>query len=493
MKILVNFFPEIILKSKSVRKQFTNRLQSNIRTALKPIVKGIHVENHWERIIISIEKISDDEKTQILEKLACIPGIDYFCELLEFGFTNFKDISDKAFELYKNALPNKSLCVRVKRSSSNRFRALDAEREIGGNIIEQSPSTTVNLTKPDVLIRIRTQVDTFSIEKERIRGIGGFPVGSAEKALSLISGGFDSGVSSFLMTKKGAKLDYLFFNLGGRTHQIGVKEVTKYITTKFSDGYSTNFVSIDFEPIVAELLEKIHHKYRGVILKRLMMMVASKIANEHQYAGIVTGESTGQVSSQTLTNLNVITKASDTLVLRPLLTMDKIDIIDIARKIGTEDFAKNMPEFCAVISDKPSTAAKLEDILKEEENFDFSLLDKALETREIIKIKNYEPNEEEMDGVEQCSFAHKHEIIIDVREDEKRESHPIQYEGASIIEIPFFKINRSFESLDQSKTYLLYCDQGVMSKMVALNLKELGFSNIKVLRPLEKGCELKNS
>ena len=489
MKIIVNFFPEIILKSKPVRKQFTKRLQNNIRTALKGYAKGIHVVNEWEKITVSSDIATQEETERIIEKLQTIPGIGYIAEVAEFPFADFRTMAEKAFPFYKDVLPGKSLCVRVKRNKDRIFKALDAEREIGSYFIEHSPTTTVNLTKPDVLVRIRTEKDTFSVEKNRIAGIGGFPMGTGEKVLSLISGGFDSGVSSYLMMKKGIKTDFLFFNLGGRTHELGVKEVSKYLATQFSDGYGANFITIDFEPVVAELLEKIHHKYRGVVLKRLMMKVASKIATLYDYAGIVTGESTGQVSSQTLTNLNVITEAAQTLVLRPLLAMDKIDIIDISRKIGTEDFAKNMPEFCAVISDKPSTAAKLEDILTEEDAFNFSLLEEAFDKRDVIKIKSYEAKPEDMEGIEQCSFVHKHEEIIDVRDDDKREGHPFEYPDHTILHIPFYKLNRQFETLDQSKTYVLYCDKGVVSKMIALNLKEQGFSNIKVLRPLARGCE----
>ena len=123
-----------------------------------------------------------------------------------------------------------------------------------------------------------------------------------------------------------------------------------YLWNRFGSSHRVRFVAINFEPVVGEILEKVDDGQMGVVLKRMMVRAASKVAERYGVQALVTGEALGQVSSQTLTNLRLIDNVSDTLILRPLISHDKEHIIDLARKIGTEDFARTMPEYCGVIS-----------------------------------------------------------------------------------------------------------------------------------------------
>ena len=165
-----------------------------------------------------------------------------------------------------------------------------------------------------------------------------------------------------------------------------------------------------------EILEKIDHHLMGVVLKRMMMRAAAKIAEREGIKALVTGESVGQVSSQTITNLSVIDRVTPVLILRPLITMDKQDIIDKCREIGTEELAAAMPEYCGVISQKPTIHADLGRIEEEEKKFDFSILDKAVgdsrwtDIREIGEApKGAEPEVEYVTSVEAG------EVVLDVR------------------------------------------------------------------------------
>jgi thiamine biosynthesis protein ThiI len=225
--------------------------------------------------------------------------------------------------------------------------------------------------------------------------------------------------------------------------------------------------------VIAELLTKVQSKFRGIILKRLFLQVANKIATNEEYYALIKGDSLGEVSSQTLKNMFVIDKASETLVLRPLISHNKQEIVDISRKIGTYNFACNMPEYCGVISDNPATGAKLEKVEKEETFFNYNVLDAAFEGREIIKIdeviQNITDNNIE---VEVVHLPGENEVIIDIREEEKKNKDPLKLEKIEITEVPFFEINHSFKDLDQTKTYLFYCDKGVLSNLHALYLKE---------------------
>ena len=186
-----------------------------------------------------------------------------------------------------------------------------------------------------------------------------------------------------------------------------------------------------------------------------------------------------------------IDKASNTLVLRPLVSFNKQEIINITKQIWTYDFASNMPEYCGVVSDKPATGANLEDVLKEEGNFDLSLLEKALENKKVEFVDKMLMDLNEKWEIEVSYVPWENEIVIDVREEEKIEKDPLMVDSVEILKIPFFEINHRFKNLDTSKIYLLYCDKWVLSNLHGLYLKEQWFNNVKIYRPIEKWCKLK--
>ena len=299
-----------------------------------------------------------------------------------------------------------------------------------------------------------------------------------------MSGGFDSAVASYQMIKKGARTHYCFFNLGGSAHEIGVKQVSYYLWNKFGASHKVKFFVIDFEPVVAEILEKVENGQMGVILKRMMMRAAEKIAARAKIQALVTGEALGQVSSQTLTNLNVIDRVTETLILRPLTAYDKQDIIDIARQIGTEDFSKTIPEYCGVISNKPTVKAVLSKIEHEESLFDFDILDNVIKNTRLYDIRDIATETEaEIKAVEMVDQLDDSAIVVDIRSPEEEENNPLSLDKVEVIHIPFYRLATKFGDLAKDKEYFLYCDQGVMSKLQALYLLDNGFTNVKVYRP----------
>jgi thiamine biosynthesis protein ThiI len=209
-------------------------------------------------------------------------------------------------------------------------------------------------------------------------------------------------------------------------------------------------------------------------------MVAEKLGIQ----GMVTGEALGQVSSQTLTNLRHIDNVTDTLILRPLINWDKEDIIDVARQIGTEDFAKTMPEYCGVISKKPTIKAEKFKLEKEEAKFDFSILEQVVYDARVMDIRAIETeSQEQAPEVEMVSELGSNVVVLDIRSAEEEDENPLEIDGVEVKHLPFFKIATQFGDLDQSKEYLLYCDRGVMSRLQALLLIDNGYKNVKVYRP----------
>ena len=468
-----------MIKSESVRKRFIKILTGNIRNVLNKHDDTLAVVRHWDYIEVR-SKLTENQP-HLIELLQRIPGIHHFLEVDEKPFTDLHDIFEQTLQEVGTQLENKTFCVRVKRKGKHNFSSIEAERYIGGGLNQHIATAKVKLTNPDVTVRIDIEHDKMMLVKARHAGIGGYPIGTQEDVLSLISGGFDSGVSSYMLIRRGSRVHYCFFNLGGAAHEIGVKQMAYHIWSRFSPSHKVRFIAINFEAVVGEILEKIDSGQMGVVLKRMMVRAASKIAERFAIQAIVTGEALGQVSSQTLTNLRLIDEASETLVLRPLISHDKEQIIATAKEIGTDDIAKSMPEFCGVISKNPTVKAVREKIVAEELNFDFSILENAVQNAQYLDIREIaEQTERGVVQVDAVSVLTGDDVILDIRSPEETDENPLRLEGQNVTLLPFYKLSSQFASLDQSKTYLLYCERGVMSKLQALYLKENGFNNVKV-------------
>lgn len=484
MKFIVKLQAEITIKSRPVRKRFTKILESNIKNVLRRVDELVTVRSHWDSIEVNTKNNTPENREKLIETLKCIPGIPAFIEVQQKDFTDLHDIYEKTLAIHAKSIEDKTFCVRVKRIGQHEFNSLKVEQYVGGGLNQAVESSKVKLKKPDVTVRLEINKDKLYIVTERHIGLGGFPIATQEDVLSLMSGGFDSGVASYQMIKKGARTHYCFFNLGGSAHEVGVKQVSYYLWNKYGASHRVKFFAIDFEPVVAEILENIENGQMGVVLKRMMMRAASKVADKMGIQSLVTGESLGQVSSQTLTNLNVIDRVTETLILRPLTAQDKQEIIDIARVIGTEDFAKTIPEYCGVISNKPTVKAVLSKIEKEEENFDFGILDKVVDNCRIFDIKDIgKETDEEVNSVEETAEIAENMVVVDIRSPDEEDDNPLEIEGVEIKHIPFYKLGTHFGDLDPAKEYLLYCERGVMSKLQALYLKDNGFNNVNVYRP----------
>ncbi|MBG3128606.1 tRNA 4-thiouridine(8) synthase ThiI [Proteus mirabilis] len=481
MKFIIKLFPEITIKSQSVRIRFIKILTSNIRNVLNTLGDEITVVRNWDNIVV----VSKDESKSeaVCDALTRIPGIHHFLQVEEHPYTDLHNIFEQTFAAFKHLVENKTFCVRAKRRGKHSFTSNEVERYVGGGFNQHVESAKVKLTRPDVTINLEIEDDKLILVNARYEGIGGFPIGTQEDVLSLISGGYDSGVSSYMLMRRGSRVHYCFFNLGGSAHEIGVKQVAHYLWNRFGRSHKVHFVAVDFEPVVAEILEKVDDGQMGVVLKRMMVRAASRVAERYGVQAIVTGEALGQVSSQTLTNLRLIDNATDTLILRPLITHDKENIINIARQIGTEDFARTMPEFCGVISKSPTVKAVKAKIEAEEEKFDFSILDNVVENAKNMDIRRIaEETAQQVTEVEMVSEFGANDVILDIRSPEEQETSPLKIDGVDVKELPFYKLSTQFGDLDKAKTYLLYCDRGMMSRLQALYLREQGFENVKVYR-----------
>ena len=322
-------------------------------------------------------------------------------------------------------------------------------------------------------------IELFNIITAKYDGLSGFPIGTQGDILSLMSGGFDSTVASFLTMKRGIKTHFIFFNLGGTAHEIGVKQVAWYLWSKYGASHRVKFITIGFEDVVAEIFRSTAETYMGVTLKRLMLMAAEKIADTMEIDALLTGESVAQVSSQTLRNLALIDQVTSKLVLRPLATTNKPEIIRIADQIGTRRFAENMPEYCGVISKNPITHGSFKRMEREAKRFDYTVLDRAVSEAKSIYVDEIveDITQNAPIDVVQTPDPDSH-VIIDIRAEEETVQTPCE-----TLKIPFYRLKTEFKKLPKEKTYLLYCDKGVMSRLHAQYLKDAEGADVKVYRP----------
>ncbi|MGM0518442.1 MAG: tRNA uracil 4-sulfurtransferase ThiI [Campylobacterota bacterium] len=478
-KFIVKFFPEIMVKGVKTKRQMIGQLYNNLKLVLNRLDKDITVVKFSDKIEVECTKEIVDE---VRVKLKDTAGIEVILEVLQYdNITTLDEIKQKVNEITSHKIQNRTFVVRAKRSGTHEFRSTDIEQNVGGFMLANNDTKGVDLRDADVTINLELIDKKLNIVTNKYKGLSGFPIGTQGSILSLMSGGFDSTVASYMTMKRGLKTHFIFFNLGGLAHEIGVKQVALYLWSKFSSSHRVSFISIPFEDVVTEIFKSTHETYMGVVLKRLMLKAAQKVADEMGIDALVTGESIAQVSSQTLRNLSIIDQATDKLVLRPLCTMNKPEIIKIANDIGTRRFAESMPEYCGVISKNPITYGSFKRIEKEHAKFDYNILHKAVENAIKVNVDEIPNDIKEIGEVEEVTdiSSSNDYIVVDIRQ-----TNECIKAACETIKIPFYKLKGEFKKLPKDKTYLFYCDKGILSQLHAQYLRDQeGYENIKVYRP----------
>ncbi|CEN32125.1 tRNA sulfurtransferase [Candidatus Westeberhardia cardiocondylae] len=492
MKFFVKFFPEIIVKSSSVRIHFTKVLFKNIQNILKYYNQSVSIIRCWDHIEIEFYNNYCDDYKRLVYLLSRIPGIHSILVVKEEYWENINDIYTKTLNMYCDILIGKTFCVRVKRRGKHDFTSQDLEKYIGYNLSKNIERACVNLTNPEHIVFLEVHNDKMFFIIDKIKGLNGFPIGTQQNVLSLISGGFDSAVSSYMLIKRGCRVHYCFFNLIKDENEYFVRKISYHLWNNFGISHVVRFISIDFCSIINEILLKIRESQIGIILKRMMIRAASKIAHQYNISALSTGEVLGQVSSQTLTNLHIIDQVSDLFIFRPLIAFNKDNIIDVARSIGTEKFSNNVPEYCGLFSKRSTVHAIESHILNEENKFDYlCFIDEAVKKAKVLDIRYVIKNLESFskkDIVEVTNVLQHNDVILDIRSLNHKKKNllslVIKNHKITVKILPFYNLDSQFGKLDQSKWYLLYCDNGVMSRIQARFLYKKGFRNIKIYRPL---------
>ncbi len=477
MATLLARMDEIILKKKNTRKFFVRKLIRNVKKALETcsLTEG-SVSQDQGRLLISVPEEKVSETVNVLKRVF---GIVSISQVETATFSTFNEIISKAEALFKNKIEGKTFSVKVKRVGKHDFTSLSLTKSIGAAL---SKYGKVNLKKPQVTVYVEVRDKTLLFYGEKIKGSGGLPIGTNGKVVALISGGFDSTVAAWYLLKRGAEVYYVFCNLGGEIHKEKTLKVVNVLVKNWSYGYKPKMYIFNFQPLLEEIRRNCLQNYWNIVLKRFMYRAAEKVALEIKAEGIVTGESLGQVSSQTLTNLYVSSEAVNTQILRPLIGFDKKEIIEKTRLIGSYEKSSQVKEYCRMVPRHPKTKAKLEQVKKEEAKINKKIIHEIFSQVEVVELRKEKKGVTEAEYGVEVSEIPENAVLIDLRN--KEEFNQWSYPGS--LNIPLENLLQGRVNLEKNKTYLLLCKEGVVSKEIAFNLKLEGFKVYSLRGGIEK-------
>lgn len=379
-EVIMVKYGEIALKGLN-KNTFEDMLVKNIRRRLRAAGE---FEYSRRQSTIFVRPINADADIDLaIKKLKCIFGIAAIQRSAVLP-TDWEQVVALGMSYLEEPLSAAhTFKVEAKRSDkSYPLKTPDIQRELGAAILSAYPHLKVDVHTPDITVILEIRDGHAYLNAERIMGQGGMPVGSSGNALLLLSGGIDSPVAAYMMAKRGLNVDAIHFQSPPYTSEralLKVEELCEKLTPYCGD---IRFYCVPFTEIQEALRDNCPEEYFTVIMRRLMMKIANIICEKHDYKALITGESVGQVASQTLMALACTDKASDVPVFRPVIGMDKKEIIEIARRIDTfETSILPYEDCCTVFTPKhPHTRPVLADVIAAEERFDFSeLIEKAVE------------------------------------------------------------------------------------------------------------------
>lgn len=383
-------YGEIGIKGKN-RYLFEDALVRQINYALKKIEGDFFVSKENGRIYAEARASFDyDEAVEALQRVFGIVGI---CPVVQLDDTGFDDLSEIVINYMKETYKGKQLTFKVNARRARKdylMNSMEINAEMGHRILEAIPEFTVDVRKPDVLLQIevRKKINVYSTE---IAGPGGMPVGTNGKAMLLLSGGIDSPVAGYMVAKRGVKIDATYFHAPPYTSERAKQKVVDLakLVAKYSGPITLNVVN--FTDIQLYIYEKCPHDELTIIMRRYMMAISEALGKESGSMGLITGESIGQVASQTMQSLACTNEICTMPVFRPVIGFDKQEIIDLSEKIGTYETSIQPFEDCCTIfvAKHPVTKPNLKVIKRSElklaEKID-EMVKTAIDTVEKIHI-----------------------------------------------------------------------------------------------------------
>ena len=384
-------YGEIGIKGKN-RYIFEDALVRQIRFALKDVDGEFYVHKSYGRVYVDCDGEYDYEET--VESLARVFGIVGICPVVRLEDKGFEELKKEVVAYMDEMYPDKNKTFKVEARRSKKsypLQSMQINCQLGEVILDAFPEMKVDVHHPDIMLNVEVREEIY-LYSEIIPGPGGMPVGTNGSAMLLLSGGIDSPVAGYMIAKRGVSLEATYFHAPPYTSERAKEKVVDLarLVSKYSGPIKLNVVN--FTDIQLYIYEKCPHEELTIIMRRYMMKIAEHFAKQDGCLGMITGESIGQVASQTMQSLNVTNAVCTLPVYRPLIGFDKRDIVEISEKINTYETSILPFEDCCTIfvAKHPVTKPILEKIEKSELNLaegSDELVQKAIDTVEVIKVK----------------------------------------------------------------------------------------------------------
>lgn len=386
-------YGELSLKGRN-RNYFVRKLKKNIESALSDL-SSVQLKSERDRMFLFAD--DQDDMREAIERLPAVFGIQSFSPVAKCEPT--------LDEIYKTALEvvgsgetdGKTFKVEIRRTDKSfPYVTNELQQMIGGHVLSNFPELHVKMKKPDILLNVEIRQEGAFLTSKIYQGAAGMPVGSNGKSLLMLSGGIDSPVAGYLMMKRGVAIDAIHFESPPFTSELAKQKVIDLAEKLSSFGASVKLHVIPFTELQQIIAHKIPDGESMTTTRRIMLQIADKVRVEADALGIISGESLGQVASQTLDSLTAINEVTSTPILRPLISSDKLEIIDIAKKIDTYDISIRPYEDCCTVftPSKPKTKPKIEKVKHYESFTDFEpMIEEAVKARKIYELPRQKEEE----------------------------------------------------------------------------------------------------
>ncbi|MCI9184034.1 MAG: tRNA 4-thiouridine(8) synthase ThiI [Lachnospiraceae bacterium] len=381
-------YAEIGTKGKN-RYLFEDALVHQIKNALKKVEGTFLASKESGRIYV--QAMGPYDYGQVMEALQRVFGIAWICPMLQVEDKDFGRLKETVVDYVDQVYPDKHFTFKVESRRADKEYPIHSEqmnRDLGERILEAFPDTKVDVHKPDVLLKVEVR-KVVNIYSRMVPGPGGMPVGTNGKAMLLLSGGIDSPVAGYMVAKRGVKVDAVYFHAPPYTSGRAKQKVVDLarLVARYSGPIPLHVVN--FTDIQLLIYDKCPHEELTIIMRRYMMRIAEEIARKNDGLALITGESIGQVASQTVKSLAATNEVCMMPVFRPLIGFDKQEIVDISQKIGTFETSIQPFEDCCTIfvAKHPVIKPNLERIRKSEKNLEGKIEEmvrEAVDTAEMI-------------------------------------------------------------------------------------------------------------
>lgn len=384
-------YGEIGIKGKN-RHLFEDALVRQIRRALEPVDGEFQVWKEQGRIYVDAESLYDfDETVEALQRVFGIVGI---CPVMKVEDRGLEALGNDVIEFLEDVYELREQTIKVATRRARKtypVESMEVSAYLGGRILEAFPGLSVDVHEPEILLQVEIREQIF-IYSRVIPGPGGMPVGTNGRAMLLLSGGIDSPVAGYMIARRGVKLEAVYFHAPPYTSERAKKKVEDLAKTVARYAGQIRLYVVNFTDIQLYIYDKCPHDELTIIMRRYMMKIAEHFAAQDRCQSLVTGESIGQVASQTMQSLAATNEVCTMPVFRPLIGFDKLDIVHIAEKIGTYETSIQPFEDCCTIfvAKHPVTKPNLNAIKRSERKLEEQidgLVSAAIETAEVIEIE----------------------------------------------------------------------------------------------------------